>query len=393
MVGSGILGLAAVAAGLVSHATGADAKVYFEETFDNGMGKWKESQHKLEDGEYGKWEITSGKFFGNEADAKGLKTGQDAHFYSLYAPMAEDFSNEKKTLVIQFSVKNEQKIDCGGAYVKILPGSTDMDNFNGESQYNIMFGPDICGRTKRTHLIFNYQGKNLLKKNDIRTETDEKTHVYTMVLKPDNTYRVLIDGKEESSGSLYDEWDFLAPREIDDPTSVKPDDWDDRAMIDDPNDTKPEDWDTIPELVADKSAVKPDDWDDEDDGEWEPPQVPNPEFRGEWYPKRIENPSYKGLWKPAQVPNPDFKDDPNLYLYPSNKYIGFDLWQVKSGTIFDNILITDDEKLAEKFAKDHTLQYAEAEADALKILQRSQRGDDDEDSDDYDYDMGGHDEL
>jgi hypothetical protein len=27
------------------------------------------------------------------------------------------------------------------------------------------------------------------------------------------------------------------------------------------------------------------DWDDEDDGEWEAPTVPNPEYKGEWKPK------------------------------------------------------------------------------------------------------------
>lgn len=27
------------------------------------------------------------------------------------------------------------------------------------------------------------------------------------------------------------------------------------------------------------------DWDDEDDGEWEAPTIPNPEYKGEWKPK------------------------------------------------------------------------------------------------------------
>lgn len=31
--------------------------------------------------------------------------------------------------------------------------------------------------------------------------------------------------------------------------------------------------------------------------------------------------------------------------------IGLELWQVRSGTIFDNFLITDDEEYAENFAK------------------------------------------
>jgi len=51
------------------------------------------------------------------------------------------------------------------------------------------------------------------------------------------------------------------------------------------------------------------------------------------------------------VPNPDFFDDENLYLYPSNAFVGFEVWQVKAGTIFDNILVTDDVSEATKFAE------------------------------------------
>lgn len=29
------------------------------------------------------------------------------------------------------------------------------------------------------------------------------------------------------------------------------------------------------------------------DGEWEPPQIDNPEYKGEWKPKQIDNPNYK----------------------------------------------------------------------------------------------------
>lgn len=42
----------------------------------------------------------------------------DARFYALSAKFPEAFSNEGKTLVVQFTVKHEQSIDCGGGYVK-----------------------------------------------------------------------------------------------------------------------------------------------------------------------------------------------------------------------------------------------------------------------------------
>lgn len=66
-------------------------------------------------------------------------------------------------------MKHEQNIDCGGGYVKVFPSTMDQKDMHGESPYNIMFGPDICGPgTKKVHVIFNYKGKNLLIKKDIR---------------------------------------------------------------------------------------------------------------------------------------------------------------------------------------------------------------------------------
>lgn len=143
----------------------------------------------------------------------GIQTSQDAHFYALSAHF-EPFSNEGKPLVIQFTVKHEQKIDCGGGYVKLFPDELDQSDMHGDSQYYIMFGeswrdteawnqnmmffhltlscskwrpsfvimvynhiimwpvytgPDICGySTKKVHVIINYKGQNHLIKKDIK---------------------------------------------------------------------------------------------------------------------------------------------------------------------------------------------------------------------------------
>ena len=66
-----------------------------------------------------------------------------------------------------------------------------MKDFGGETPYSIMFGPDICGySTKKVHVIFTYKGKNHLIKHDIPAETDTLTHVYTLVVHANNTYKV-----------------------------------------------------------------------------------------------------------------------------------------------------------------------------------------------------------
>jgi len=215
-----------------------------------------------------------------------------------------------------------------------------------------MFGPDICGySTKKVHLIFTNKGKNHLIKKDVKCESDELTHLYTLILRPDNTYEIQIDEKEVAKGSLKEDWDLLLPKEIKDPKASKPEDWVDEKQIPDPSDHKPTGWDDIPKEIPDSSASKPEDWDDELDGEWERPLINNAEYKGEWQPRMIENPAYKGEWVHPLIPNPDFVDDNNLYLYGSNKYVGFEIWQVKAGTIFDNILITDDAAEASKMAE------------------------------------------
>merc|ERR1719421_1474916 len=216
----------------------ASAEVYFEEDFS---GDWESRwvQSKAKEG-LGAMKVSAGKFYGDEEAGKGLQTSQDAKFYAISTKMKE-FTNKGKTLVVQFSVKHEQDIDCGGAYLKL--GSFDQAKFEGSSEYNIMFGPDICGSaTKKTHVIFNYKGKNLDKKKEVRAESDTLSHLYTLIVKPDNTYEVQIDMNKVDSGSLDEGWDFLEPKQIRDPEEKKPADWVDEAEIDDPEEKKPADW-------------------------------------------------------------------------------------------------------------------------------------------------------
>ncbi|CAE7346725.1 Calr, partial [Symbiodinium pilosum] len=173
---------------------------------------------------------------------------------------------------------------------------------------------------------------------------------YRLILKPDNTAKVEIDGESIYEGSLKEDWELLAPKEIKDPEDKKPSDWVDDSMMDDPEDKKPDGW-VEEKRIVDSKATKPDDWDDEEDGEWEAPMIDNPDYKGEWTVKRISNPAYKGFWEAKKIANPEYVDDDNLYKYEDFGFIGFDLWQVKGNTIFDNIIITDDVKEADAFVE------------------------------------------
>ena len=128
--------------------------------------------------------------------------------------------------------------------------------------------------------------------------------------------------------------------------------------------------------------------------------VDNPEYKGEWKPRQIDNPAYKGVWVHPEIDNPEYNEDDakDIGKYAENCKIGFDLWQVKSGTIFDNMMITDDPaeakaagealwavtKDAEKKMKDEQDEVERAKADA----EAAEKGEaeDDEDLDDIDED-------
>lgn len=66
---------------------------------------------------------------------------------------------------------------------------------------------------------------------------------------------------------------------------------------------------------------------------------------------QIDNPDYKGVWVHPEIDNPEYVPDTQLYKRDEICAIGLDLWQVKAGTIFDNILITDDVDYAKKIAE------------------------------------------
>jgi calreticulin len=322
---------------LVALLVVVNAKVYFTEEF-NSLDGWVQSTKKSD---VGAAVLSSGAFFGDKAINQGLKTSQDAKFYATMTSLATPVTNEDKDLVVSLSVKHEQGLDCGGGYAKFTP-KMDAKDFDGDSKYLLMFGPDQCGYNKRVHVIFNYKGENLLWKKEPKYPDDKLTHVYTLRVTPANKYELYIDQELKESGSLEEDWSFLKPKEIDDPSDKKPADWVDQAQLDDPEDKKPEDWDAEPATIADPAAKKPEDWDDEEDGAWEAPQVPNPKSKGPWRAKKIPNPAYKGEWAPKKIANPDFQPDEKLYLLREPiANVGIDVWQVKSGSIFDNIIIGD----------------------------------------------------
>lgn len=125
--------------------------------------------------------------------------------------------------------------------------------------------PDKCGGNNKVHFIFRHQSPKTgefeekhLSSAPASGVVDKKTTLYTLVVRPDQSFEISINNKSVKKGSLLEDFtpSVNPPKEIDDPKETKPEDWVDEAKIVDPEATKPEDWDEeAPREILDESAA------------------------------------------------------------------------------------------------------------------------------------------
>jgi calnexin len=400
---------------------------FLEQFTDDWDQRWKPSHAKKdttgseEEWAYvGEWAVEEPvKYKGIDGD-KGLVVKNPAAHHAISAKFPKKIDNKGKTLVVQYEVKLQNGLECGGAYMKLLRDNKALhqEEFANTTPYVIMFGPDKCGHTNKVHFIFNHKNPKTGEYEEKHLESPptakitKTTELYTLIVHPNNTYAIKQNNEEVKSGSLFEDFSpsFNPPEEIEDAEDTKPEDWVDQARIPDPEATKPEDWDedapfeivdeeatkpedwleSEPETIPDPEAQKPEDWDDEEDGDWVGPTVPNPkcadvsgcgpwtkpmkknpEYKGQWTAPFIDNPAYKGVWAPRKIKNPDFFEDKTPSNLEPMGAIGFEIWTMQNDILFDNIYIGHSEEDAEKLAKEtfhvkHAAEKALADADKPK---------------------------
>ncbi|KAK6843163.1 calnexin precursor [Apiospora arundinis] len=407
---------------------------FLEQFTDDWEKRWKPSHAKKdmkgaenaeEEWAYvGEWAVEEPEVYKGMEGDKGLVVKNPAAHHAISAKFPKKIDNKGKTLVVQYEVKLQNGLECGGAYLKLLRENKALhqDEFANTTPYVIMFGPDKCGHTNKVHFIFNHKNPKTGEYEEKHLKTPptarivKTTELYTLIVHPNNTYAIKQNNEQVKEGSLFEDF---APavnpeKEIDDPKDSKPDTWVDEARIPDPEAKKPEDWDedapyeivdeeaTKPEdwleseplTVPDPEAQKPEDWDDEEDGDWIPPTVPNPkcadasgcgpwtkpmkknpEYKGKWTAAYIDNPAYKGVWAPRKIKNPDYFEDKSPSNFEPMGAIGFEIWTMQNNILLDNIYIghsvEDANKLAEesfglKHPQEQLLELADKPKDSDK---------------------------
>lgn len=347
----------------------------------------------------GKWAIEEAhKYPGFEGDY-GLVMKNDSLYYAISKTLPKAIPIENEDLVVQYEVKFQKEISCSGAYIKLLSGEIDSDQFSDASDFQIRFGPDICGSKNKVDFAL----KKAVDNEDIVSclseppiaRTNLLSNLYTLIVRPNREIEIRINGEVAKAGNLYESKTFMTPpldemAFIPDTTAEKPADWDDREFIIDESVQKPADYDekyasmwianpdikmpagwnedeTIPKYIRDPLAVKPAEWNDEEDGEWiapfiknplcvpgcgkwEAPKIVNKDYKGEWVAPSIENPNYQGDWTPPLVKNPAVTTTEVLSKPISG--IGFDLWTMQSGIMFNNIYVGNSVAEAEKIGNE-----------------------------------------
>ena len=119
--------------------------------FDEAKKRWiiSRAQKEEQDNVFkynGHWDfdLPERPIFQND---RGLILRSKAKHAAISAKLNRRFEFNNKPLYVQYEVNFQNGMDCGGAYIKLLSYSKDLDlnNFHDKTPYTIMFGPDKCG--------------------------------------------------------------------------------------------------------------------------------------------------------------------------------------------------------------------------------------------------------
>ncbi|XP_032129010.1 calreticulin-3, partial [Sapajus apella] len=239
-------------------------------------------------------------------------------------------------------------------------------------------GPDICGfDIKKVHVILHFKNQYHENKKSIRCKVDGFTHLYTLILRPDLSYDVKIDGQSIESGSIEYDWNLTSLKKEKSLAESK-----DRKLTED---NKAQDWE---KHFLDASASRQSDWNGELDGDWQTAMLQKPPRQDGLKPQGID----RDIWLHHKMKNTNYLTQYDLSEFENIGAIGLELWQVRSGTIFDNFLITDDEEYADNFGKATwgETKGPEREMDAIQAKEEMKKAREEEEEELQSEEINGH---
>ena len=106
----------------------------------------------------GEWSVEPASESGLPGD-EGLVVKTPAAHHAISAAFDEVVDPKGRGVVVQYDLKMQEGLECGGAYIKLLTESKkgiQNKEFDDKTPYTIMFGPDRCGNTNKVNHCFGY---------------------------------------------------------------------------------------------------------------------------------------------------------------------------------------------------------------------------------------------
>ena len=143
-----------------------------------------------------------------------MKTVDPRKFYHISADMGKPINNRGKLLIISYTMKQEKEENHTMAAIKLWADGTDQKSINESTPYEISFGPNSGSTSTKRHFDYymhflngTYQCKKML-----HCIYDKYTHMFTLVIRPNNTAQILVDGEVIHENYLKEDFDVLGPR-------------------------------------------------------------------------------------------------------------------------------------------------------------------------------------
>lgn len=147
-----------------------DATRFLSDDFEDGLTGWTKSSAVKGDTAYdGPWKVEE-----IEKDNHALVMSEANRHYAISKPLTKELSFDDDMIVIQYSVKFQNAMECGGSYLKLLSktDNLDLENVKDDTPYTILFGPDKCGGSQHLRFIFRH----------LNPKTGEFREVYVLAL-------------------------------------------------------------------------------------------------------------------------------------------------------------------------------------------------------------------
>ena len=187
---------------------------YVKETFDDGKSThWRVPKKLRPFTRLGVWEVSTGECWGHQQKWLGLRTTKSRRDYLIYTNFTKPMNTIESDLIVQYTLRLNPYVDCSGQFIKLMDSSSDMSRFSQDLPFAIKFGPDICGPSfKRVHFVITYNGTEYESNRPIGFTRDSFTHGYTLIIRTNSSFTMLIDGEVVDEGTLEERFDFKKPR-------------------------------------------------------------------------------------------------------------------------------------------------------------------------------------